>query len=295
VEALRREREQGDAGAGIRALTEQLTSGDFAAQMKAAGVEVTDAVDAVANGGAKLDGLLLDLQSKSMDYKLKVRAGKEPGNPEYAQRWDEAAKALKGAHGRWSKALKDEAAIAAQMEIINAKVLKAKVGTAEAWSLDFLVPTGDDGLPEYTDDMKAMAQALGAIVDPAKAWQEAQDKVAKSNKNAKASLSDYLKVLRDQLKAQRGFQGNLTKLALAGYGDLTDHFARARRKSPTSCSRSSESRRTGPSRRSGRAWRSCLRSPPATARRSRGTSQRPLRPTTRANSGRSWRTWPSPT
>ncbi|MFF4504838.1 phage tail tape measure protein [Streptomyces sp. NPDC001401] len=226
VEALRREREQGDAGAGIRTLTEQLTSGDFAAKMRKAGVDVTDAVDAVASGGSKLQGLLLQLQSQSTEYALKVKSGKAPGNLEYAQRWDDAAKALQGAHGRWSTALKDEAAIAAQMEIINSKVLQAKYQAGKAWTLDFLVPPGQDGMPQYTDEMKAMAQALGSIVDPAKAWQNAQDKVAKSNKNATATLQDYLKELRGQLKAQRSFQGNLTKLAMAGYGDLTDHFAK---------------------------------------------------------------------
>ncbi|WP_217572555.1 phage tail tape measure protein [Streptomyces sp. GbtcB7] len=226
VEALRREREQGDTGAGIRTLTEQLTAGDFAAKMRTAGVDVTDAVDAVASGGSKLQGLMLQLQSKSTEYALKVRAGKAPGNLEYAAKWDDAAKALQGAHGRWSKALKDEAAIAAQTEIVNAKVLQAKFQAGKAWTLDFLVPAGQDGMPQYTDEMKAMAQALGAIVDPAKAWQAAQDKVAKSNKNAKATLSDYLKELRSQLTAQRGFQGNLTMLAMAGYGDLTDHFAK---------------------------------------------------------------------
>ncbi|MFB7446002.1 phage tail tape measure protein [Streptomyces mirabilis] len=139
VSALRREREQGDTGAGIRTLTEQLTSGDFAAKMKAAGVNVTDAVDAVAMGGSKLQGILLDLQSKSVQYALKVRSGKAPGNMEYAAKWDEAAKALQGAHGRWSKALTEEAAIAAQMEIINAKVLQAKAGAGKAWTLDLLV------------------------------------------------------------------------------------------------------------------------------------------------------------
>ncbi|MFF4791622.1 hypothetical protein ACFY2M_18120 [Streptomyces sp. NPDC001276] len=122
--------------------------------------------------------------------------------------------------------MKQESELAAQMEIINAKVLQAKYQAGKERTLDLLVPPGEDGLPKYTDDMKAMVQALGAIVDPAKAWQAAQDKVTKANKNATASLQDYLKELRSQLKAQRGFQGNLTKLAMAGYGDPTDHFAK---------------------------------------------------------------------
>ncbi|MFJ3248452.1 phage tail tape measure protein [Streptomyces sp. NPDC086782] len=226
VQALHAERESGDSGAGIRKLTEQLTSGDFASKMRAVGVDITDAVDAVANGGSKMQGLLLQLQAQSTEYKHKVMAGKAPGDLEVVGKWDDAVKALGDAHGRWSKALKDEAAIAAQMEIINAKVLQAKYQAGKAWTLDLLVPPGQDGLPKYTDDMKAMAQALGAIVDPAKAWQTAQDKVAKANKNATASLQDYLKELRGQLKAQRGFQGNLTKLAMAGHGDLSDHFAK---------------------------------------------------------------------
>lgn len=226
VEALRREREQGDAGAGIRALTEQLTSGDFASKMQAAGVDVTDAVDAVASGGSKMQGLLLTLQSQSIAYAIKVKSGQAPGNPEFAQKWDDAAKALQGAHSRWSGALKEEAAIAAQMEIINAKVTQAKLGSSKAWTLDFLVPPGQDGMPKYTDEMKAMAQALGDIVNPSKAWADAQDKVAKSNKNAKATLKDYMDQLHRQLKAQRDFQKNLTVLAMGGYGDLTDHFAK---------------------------------------------------------------------
>ena len=224
VDALRREKEQGESGAGIQALTQQLTSGDFAKKMKAAGVDINDAVDAVASGGAKMQGLLLQLQSQSVDNALQVKAGKASGTD--FQKWDDASKALTDAHTRWSDALKKESQLAAQMDIVNAKVLQSKVQANKAWTLDFLVPPGDDGLPKYTDDMKAMAQALGAIVDPAKAWQDAQDKVAKSNKNAKATLADYLKELKSQLQAQRSFQGNLTKLAMSGYGDLTDHFAK---------------------------------------------------------------------
>ncbi|MFF4791621.1 hypothetical protein ACFY2M_18115 [Streptomyces sp. NPDC001276] len=87
------------SGSGIRKLTEQLTTGDFAAKMRAAKVDVTDAVDAVANGGSKMQGLLLQLQSQSIEYEQKVLAGKAPGSAEFAGKWDDAAKALQDAHG----------------------------------------------------------------------------------------------------------------------------------------------------------------------------------------------------
>ncbi|MFF3493740.1 phage tail tape measure protein [Streptomyces sp. NPDC002795] len=225
VEALQRERE-GESGAGVKALTEQLVSSDFADKMKAAGVDINDAIDAVLSGGTKLEALQVQLDARYAEYAQKVKAGKAPGNSDYTRKWDDAGDALDDARSRWSKALKKDAELANEMDIVNAKVAKAKAGLGDTFTLDALVPVGKDGLPAYTDEMKAMAQALGSIVDPAKAWQAAQDKVAKANKNAKASLSDYLKELKSQLKAQRSFQGNLSKLALAGYGGLTDHFSK---------------------------------------------------------------------
>ncbi|MEU6318090.1 phage tail tape measure protein [Streptomyces sp. NPDC047009] len=223
VQALRSEREEGDQGAGIRALAESLTNSDDAAKLKKVGVDITSALDAITTGNSKLADLKKEIWRNAsfttVDQSGQVSSALTPeGNA--------AMDVLDKQHKIWSAAVKKEAELAAAMEIVNAKVQQAKVGAAKAWTLDLLVPTGKDGLPQYTDEMKAMAEALGAIVDPAKAWQTAQDKVAKSNKNAKATLEDYLRELRSQLKAQRDFQGNLTKLAMAGYGDLTDHFAK---------------------------------------------------------------------
>ncbi|MGW5249092.1 phage tail tape measure protein [Streptomyces sp. NPDC004129] len=223
VQALRSEREEGDQGAGLRALTESLTSSDDAAKLKKVGIDMATALDAITTGKKKLTDLKKEIWANAsfttVDQSGQVSSALTPeGNA--------AMDVLDKQHRIWSTAVKKEAELAAAMEIVNAKVQQAKVGSAKAWNLDLLVPTGKDGLPQYTDEMKAMAQALGAIVDPAKAWQTAQDKVAKSNKNAKATLEDYLRELRSQLKAQRDFQGNLSKLAMAGYGDLTDHFAK---------------------------------------------------------------------
>ncbi|MGW1157779.1 phage tail tape measure protein [Streptomyces sp. NPDC002519] len=223
VQALRSEREEGDQGAGIRALAESLTNSDDAAKLKKVGVDITSALDAITTGNSKLAALKKEIWRNAsfttVDQSGQVSAALSPeGNA--------AMDVLDRQHKIWSTAVKKENELAAAMEIVNAKVQQAKVGAAKAWTLDLLVPTGKDGLPQYTDEMKAMAEALGAIVDPARAWQAAQDKVAKSNKNAKASLQDYLRELQAQLKAQRNFQGNLSKLAVAGYGDLTDHFAK---------------------------------------------------------------------
>ncbi|MFF3516122.1 phage tail tape measure protein [Streptomyces sp. NPDC002573] len=223
VQALRSEREEGDQGAGLRALTESLTNSDDAAKLKKVGIDMTSALDAITSGGKKLADLKKDIwrdaSFATVDQSGQVSSALTPAG-------QDAMDVLDKQHHIWSTAVKKEAELAAAMEIVNAKVQQAKVGAAKAWTLDLLVPTGKDGMPQYTDEMKAMAEALGAIVDPAKAWQTAQDKVAKSNKNAKASLQDYLRELRSQLKAQRDFQGNLTKLAMSGYADLTDHFAK---------------------------------------------------------------------
>ncbi|MEU3340403.1 phage tail tape measure protein [Streptomyces sp. NPDC006668] len=223
VSALRAEREQGDQGAGLRALTEKLTNGDDAAKLKAVGISMSEALDAITSGGKKLEELKKKVWENASFSSVDVSG---QVSDTLSTEGNAAMGVLNKNHKIWSDAVKKEAELASAMEIVNAKVEQAKVGAAKAWNLDLLVPTGKDGLPQYTDEMKVMAQALGAIVDPAKAWQDAQNKVAKSNKNAKATLEDYLSELRSQLKAQRSFQGNLSKLAMAGYGDLTDHFAK---------------------------------------------------------------------
>ncbi len=223
VQALRSEREEGDQGAGLRALTESLTNSDDAAKLKKVGIDMASALDAITSGGKKLADLKKEVW-RNASFTTVDQSGQVSDT--LTIEGQSAMDVLDKQHHIWSAAVKKEAELAAAMEIVNAKVQQAKVGAAKAWTLDLLVPTGKDGLPQYTDEMKAMAQALGDIVDPAKAWQAAQDKVAKSNKNAQATLEDYLQELRSQLKAQRSFQGNLSKLAMAGYSDLTDHFAK---------------------------------------------------------------------
>ncbi|WP_327349656.1 phage tail tape measure protein [Streptomyces sp. NBC_01321] len=223
VEALRAEHEQGDKGAGLRALTESLTKSDDADKLKKVGLDMTDALDAITSGGQKL-----------ADLKRKVWANASFASVDQSGmvsqtltiEGNRAMEVLDKQHGIWSNAVKKQAELAANMDIVNAKVSQAKMNASKTWSLEFLVPPGQDGLPKYTEEMKAMAQALGGIVDPAKAWSAAQDKVAKSNKNAKATLKDYMDQLQKQLKSQRDFQKNLSALAMSGHTGLTDHFAK---------------------------------------------------------------------
>lgn len=223
VEALRAENEQGDEGAGLRALTESLTKSDDAAKLKKVGLDMTDALDAITTGGQKL----ADLKAKvweNASFASVDQSGQVSSTLSVAG--NDAMEVLDKQHSIWSNAVKKQAELAANMDIVNGKVNQARINASKTWSLEFLVPPGQDGLPKYTDEMKAMAQALGGIVDPAKAWSAAQDKVAKSNKNAKATLKDYMDQLQSQLKSQRDFQKNLSALAISGYTGLTDHFAK---------------------------------------------------------------------
>lgn len=224
VEALRAEHEQGDEGAGLRALTESLTKSDDAAKLKKAGIDMADALTAITTGGQ----MLADLKTKLWnDNSLTlVDPASEMVSTVLTREGKAAMGVLDKQHDVWSNAVKKQAELAANMDIVNAKVRQARINTSKIWSLEMLVPPGRDGMPQYTDEMKAMAQALGGIVDPAKAWAAAQDKVAKSNKNAKATLKDYMDQLQKQLKSQRDFQKNLSALAMSGYTGLTDHFAK---------------------------------------------------------------------
>lgn len=223
VEALRAEHEQGDEGAGLRALTESLTKSDDADKLKKVGLDMTDALDAITTGGAKL----ADLKAKvweNASFASVDSSGQVSSTLSVAG--NDAMEVLDKQHSIWSAAVKKQAELAANMAIVNGKVNQARINASKTWSLEFLVPPGQDGLPKYTEEMKAMAQALGGIVDPARAWSAAQDKVAKSNKNAKATLKDYMDQLQKQLKSQQDFQANLSALAMSGYTGLTDHFAK---------------------------------------------------------------------
>ncbi|MER6329090.1 phage tail tape measure protein [Streptomyces sp. NPDC001034] len=225
VDALRKEREEGEQGAGLRTLTEQLTNSDDVKKLKDAGIDVATAIDAITSGGAKLKKLKdeLDLQ-KASTWKI----GSYAPEPE----WDAAKKVLDKQHKIWSNAVKQESQLAANMAIVNNKIKNNRREMLGAWDLTQSLPTDKNGAPQFTDQMEAMAKSLGSIVDPAKAWKAAQDKVAEANRKAgrsadasKASLSDYVAELRKQLKAQREFQKNLGELAAAGRLDLADHFS----------------------------------------------------------------------
>ncbi|MFD5425354.1 phage tail tape measure protein [Streptomyces sp. NPDC127084] len=225
VEALRKEREEGEQGAGLRTLTEQLTNSDDVKKLKAAGIDVATAIDAITSGGAKLKKLKDELDAQES---LTWDRGSYAPDPE----WDAAKKVLDKQHTIWSNAVKKESELAANMAIVNNKIKHNRREMLGAWDLTQALPTDKNGSPQFTDQMEAMAKSLSSIVDPAKAWKTAQDKVAEANRKAgrsadasKASLADYVTELRKQLKAQREFQKNLGELAVAGRLDLADHFS----------------------------------------------------------------------
>lgn len=225
VDALRKEREEGEQGAGLRALTEQLTNSDDVKKLKDAGIDVASAIDAITSGGAKLKKLKDELAyQKAATWDM----GSYAADPE----WDAAKKVLDKQHKIWTNAVKQESELAANMAIVNNKIKNNRREMLGAWDLTQSLPTDKNGSPQFTDQMEAMSKSLGSIVDPAKAWKAAQDKVAEANRKAgrsadasKASLSDYVTELQKQLKAQREFQKNLGELAAAGHLDLADHFS----------------------------------------------------------------------
>lgn len=225
VDALRKEREEGEQGAGLRTLTEQLTNSDDVEKLKAAGVDVATAIDAITSGGEKLQKLKDDLAYKKATT---WDRGSYAADPE----WDEAKDVLDRQHKIWSDAVKKENELAANMAIVNNKIKHNRKEMLGAWDLTQALPTDKNGSPQFTEQMEAMGKSLASIVDPAKAWKAAQDKVAEANRKAgrsagasKASLSDYVEELRKQLKAQREFQKNLGLLASEGHLDLADHFS----------------------------------------------------------------------
>ncbi|SED62299.1 phage tail tape measure protein, TP901 family, core region [Streptomyces sp. 2112.2] len=227
VDALRKERDEGEQGAGLRTLTEQLTNSDDVKKLKDAGVDVTTAIDAITSGGEKLKRLKDELAAgKSASW--------ESGGGVYTYdiSFDRAKTVLDKQHKIWSNAVKKENELAANMAIVNNKIKHNRKEMLGAWDLTQALPTDKSGAPQFTDQMEAMGKSLASIVDPAKAWKAAQDKVAEANRKAgrsadasKASLADYVEELRKQLKAQRDFQKNLGLLATEGRLDLADHFS----------------------------------------------------------------------
>ncbi|MCX4761907.1 phage tail tape measure protein [Streptomyces sp. NBC_01275] len=231
VEALKAEGEQEGSGLALRKLVEQITGGDDLDTLKDAGVDINDAIDAITSGGAKLSALKARLDQDSLEYSGKVRSGEEPGGVENITKFSKAKKALDERRKIWNESIKDYQEQLEQERIIGAKI-RQQATTNAAWNLDQLIPLDKNGAPQYTEEMKALATAVGDAVDPSRAFKDAQTqageamrKAGKDAADAKVSLRDYMKELRTQAEAQRDFQSNLSELAIQGYGDLTGHFA----------------------------------------------------------------------
>lgn len=228
VEAMRAERTEGEQGAGLRKLTEQLTSSGDLEKLREAGVTAEQAIDAIINGGQRYKDVLLQL-----DDARKATVKEVGKSVTFDESFDRARGVLERQHQMWGDAVKKEAALAANMDIVNAKIKNSRIELAGAWDLTAMLPVDKNGAPKFTEEMQAMGKALADIVDPAKAWKAAQDEVAEANRkagrsadSAKASLADYMEQLRKQLSAQRDWQKNLGALAASGRLELVDHFAK---------------------------------------------------------------------
>jgi TP901 family phage tail tape measure protein len=223
VAALRSEREEGAQGAGIRSLAEQMV--EDTDTFKAAGVRVEDAIAAIVAGGDKY---------KKFRGQIFGKNGFDDGTGGWAMtdEGQDAIDALDKQHKAWSDAVKKEASIATQMDIVNSKIRESRAKLNGAFDLSMLADVDKQGAAKITDEMKALAKAVGDAVDPSDAFSAAQRKAAQAMQKAgqdadvaKVKLRDYMAELRKQLDAQRNFQGNLSELAVQGYGDLADHFA----------------------------------------------------------------------
>ncbi|TQF05567.1 phage tail tape measure protein [Kitasatospora acidiphila] len=223
--ALRREREEHEQGAGLRALAESLSGSDDLKKLQAAGLAFNEIVDGLVNGGDKLSQLKdrLDV-GKLASWNKDLMA--------YDPSYDKAKEILDQRRKTWSDAVRKDAELADAMNIISAKVNNAVQTSAKAWNLDMLVPHGKNGEAQYTDQMKAMAKAIGDVVSPTTAWKDAQDKAASSTRAgalsvdlAKTSIGEYIDKLADQHKTTQQFQQDLQELRERGYGQLAEHFA----------------------------------------------------------------------
>lgn len=232
VQALQQEREEAATGVSINKLYDQLTSDGALKDLEKVGVGTTEAIDAITSGGAKLAALQARLQQDSLEYARQARAGAAPGDFESITQFSKARKLLEDRHKMWSDAVKKEAEIAEQKAIVEAKIKQQAKFSGGIFDLFSLADIDRTGAPQITDEMKALAEAVGDAVDPSRAFKDAQNAAAeamrKSGKDAdtaKVKLSDYTKQMREQLQAQRDFQRNLSELAVFGYDDLADHFA----------------------------------------------------------------------
>ncbi|WP_405613313.1 phage tail tape measure protein [Streptomyces sp. NBC_00076] len=232
VQALQQEREETTTGASINKLYDQLTADGALKDLEKVGIGTTEAIDAITSGGAKLAILQNRLQQDAYEYAGKAKAGDVSGDYESITQYSKAEKTLKERHKMWSEAVKKEAEIAQQKAIVEAKIKQQAKSSGGIFDLFSLADIDRTGAPEITDEMKALAEAVGAAVDPSRAFRDAQTaageamrKAGKDADTAKVKLSDYMKELHKQLQAQRDFQGNLSELAVFGYDDLADHFA----------------------------------------------------------------------
>jgi TP901 family phage tail tape measure protein len=232
VQALQQEREEATTGASINKLYDQLTADGALKDLEKVGIGTTEAIDAITSGGAKLAILQSRLQQDSYEYARKAKSGDVPGDYESITQYSKAEKTLEDRHKMWSEAVKKESEIAQQKAIVEAKIKQQAKTSGGIFDLFSLADIDRTGAPEITDEMKALAEAVGDAVDPSRAFRDAQTAAAEAMRkagqdadNAKVMLSDYMKELHKQLQAQRDFQGNLSELAVFGYDDLADHFA----------------------------------------------------------------------
>ncbi|MFM9538643.1 phage tail tape measure protein [Streptomyces turgidiscabies] len=232
VQALQQEREEATTGASINKLYDQLTADGALKDLEKVGIGTTEAIDAITSGGAKLAILQSRLQQDSYEYSRKANSGDAPGDYESITQYSKAEKTLEDRHKMWSEAVKKEAEIAQQKAIVEAKIKQQAKASGGIFDLFSLADIDRTGAPQITDEMKALAEAVGDAVDPSRAFRDAQTaaaeamrKAGKDADTAKVKLSDYMKELHKQLQAQRDFQGNLSELAVFGYDDLADHFA----------------------------------------------------------------------
>ncbi|MFC8449493.1 phage tail tape measure protein [Kitasatospora sp. NPDC057223] len=224
--ALRAEREQHDVGAGMRALAESLSNSDDMKKLKAAGLEMTEVIDGLMDGGEKLAKL-----NEKLD--LGKAASWDPDLMAYNTDFDKAKQILSQRRKTWDDAIKADAENAATMDIVTAKVKGSVQANIAAWTPDLTLPTDKNGNPKYSDEMKALGKAMADIVQPAEAWKAAQDNIAASSRAgaaqidvSKLSISGYIDKLTEQGKAARQFQTDLDDLTARGYAPLADHFAK---------------------------------------------------------------------
>lgn len=230
VKALRAERQEGATGVGIRELVDQLTEDGALEDLEKVGIGTTEAIDAITAGGAKLVALKARLDADSFDFNVKVRSGEEPADD--LTRWSRAKKLLDERHQVWSQAVQKEAELAEQQAIVEARIKQQAASSGGLFDLFSLADIDKTGAARVTDEMKALADAVGDAVDPARAFRDAQSAAGEAMRRAggdadtaKVKLSGYMEELRRQLDAQRAFQSNLSELAVKGYDDLADHFA----------------------------------------------------------------------